>query len=1163
MSRRRGASKRVKPLRGQDRPTHEYVFTQSVAEFLLPQTDAPICTRVEQATLDGRRVQTEVVPVEPPSPVKRQRLADFGSNAEDAASWEPLYFEPEGLNRERYNMELGGFYPRAQSPAHCRRRCAADPFKPSDKSLFEYRPLRDEYLAEFLRLDGCGDASMTSCPACNIGVPTIRCRDCYGGELYCPESCAAAHQHHPLHLVERWEGSFFKPTSLKDLGLRVQLGHAGCLHLQRGREDFVVLDLGHIHNVSIDFCGCTGRPEHRVQLLRWCWFPATHDMPKTAATLRVLEFFHIQTLQGKTTMFDFYTSLEKLTDASGTSLSPPPKRYCEFLRMTRAYRNLLMLKRGGRGHEHGGVNGTKPGELAIECPACPRPGVNLPEGWENAAPERRFLYTLFLALDACFRLKRRLISSDLRDPGLGTGWSYFVETEPYRQYLLTVTDQVEMSTCSGLAALDYANTKFSRGYSATGVGMGVCARHEFVQPNSVGDLQRGERYANMDWIFVCILLHKHELLRKVVSYDIVCQWWKRLVKRLLELPERMRLAIVMALFQFVIPKMHIHSHTLACQLAFSLNWLLGAGQTDDEGIERPRANIGGVASSTREMGPGSRRDVLDDHWAYWNWCKLSSIGGYFCSSIATWGLSGLRTSGALLRKRVDNTRQEREAQTEVFEVFSAEQAECVPAWEKMVQEYEQDQHEPEPDDDEEPGARKKNKGKSPGKKNPYAITNLTEAEVRLKLTEDEQVSAARGVPSLHDISPSAFIYTGLDLEEQQRRVRVQAELKKVGTTAQKIDVLAMCRKLNRGIVRFRKLQATYTPGALQVLWRRTFDPKELPEDTPLMLPSTPTAAERQAGCIAGLHVKSRLLRYKEIHARHQGANTRSRTLVARNESKIRLHSERYQAAWEALRRLRAAGEQEGWCQLRREDVRTMEDAEELSKRQAQRKKKEARRREQVRRLRQEGEPLQEEEADAGSEGDESDDEEGERVADGAENKRQVSWIWIMAGTTGSDAELEDALRIEWTKARARCKRWTEEVALLEEEYRRVLASFEYEALRWEQGAGTVADGTQDGAGRGALTYRNLAAKMTTAWMEIHRGRGCKHIQAPLIAVRPATGDADAAVGSIDAVVMDETLDEGEVGQGMDRDVETDSDSDKRGDVLSDEEFFMGGEAEDD
>lgn len=56
----------------------------------------------------------------------------------------------------------------------------------------------------------------------------------------------------------------------------------------------------------------------------------------------------------------------------------------------------------------------------------------------------RYLYVLILALDACFRLKRRIISSENKDPGLGTGWGYFVEDEPYREYLLTVTDQDEV-----------------------------------------------------------------------------------------------------------------------------------------------------------------------------------------------------------------------------------------------------------------------------------------------------------------------------------------------------------------------------------------------------------------------------------------------------------------------------------------------------------------------------------------------------------------------------------------------------------------------------------------------------------------------------------------------------------------------------------------------
>ncbi|KAF8210725.1 hypothetical protein K438DRAFT_1536839, partial [Mycena galopus ATCC 62051] len=57
----------------------------------------------------------------------------------------------------------------------------------------------------------------------------------------------------------------------------------------------------------------------------------------------------------------------------------------------------------------------------------------------------RALYILYIAIDACFRLKRRLVSSEAKDPGLGTGWSYFTEDAPFQRYLLTVTDQKEVS----------------------------------------------------------------------------------------------------------------------------------------------------------------------------------------------------------------------------------------------------------------------------------------------------------------------------------------------------------------------------------------------------------------------------------------------------------------------------------------------------------------------------------------------------------------------------------------------------------------------------------------------------------------------------------------------------------------------------------------------
>jgi hypothetical protein len=51
---------------------------------------------------------------------------------------------------------------------------------------------------------------------------------------------------------------------------------------------------------------------------------------------------------------------------------------------------------------------------------------------------------LIIAIDACFRLKRRLVSSEAKDPGLGTGLAYFLENLKYRSYLLTKTDQKEV-----------------------------------------------------------------------------------------------------------------------------------------------------------------------------------------------------------------------------------------------------------------------------------------------------------------------------------------------------------------------------------------------------------------------------------------------------------------------------------------------------------------------------------------------------------------------------------------------------------------------------------------------------------------------------------------------------------------------------------------------
>ncbi|KAF8139157.1 hypothetical protein K438DRAFT_2118931 [Mycena galopus ATCC 62051] len=682
------------------------------------------------------------------------------------------------------------------------------------------------------------------------------------------------------------------------------------------------------------------------------------------ATTEVLDAFLTQTYQAKTTMYDFYSVLEKLTNNAGIK---PPNRYHVFLRMVREYSHLLMLKRGGRGHARSGVLGTKQGGLVVRCPACPQPGENLPDDWEDAPPGSQFLYIMFLAIDACFRLKRRMVSSELKDPSLGPGWSYMVETTAYCSFLLSITNQQEMSTCSRLAALDYANTKFSRGYSATGMGMGVCACHELVLPNGVGDLQRGERYGNMDWIVTCIFLHLHARLRKIFSYDIACQWSRKLKSRLAKLPSSVALTLILVFVCFAVPKMHIKGHLINCQEEFSLNLIPGSGQTCGEGIERPWAHIGAVGSSTKEMGPGSREDTLNGHWGSWNWQKIVGMGEW------------------------------------VFGMILRAQRTDLPAWRVMVEEYEA--------------------GRG---KNPYRMSKhgITEAEVLLQFEQEEAQRIQAGVPSIHSVSPGTFISAGLEIEDSQHHVRVQVELKKAGTTAQKIDVLALRRALNGSIQRFRKLQATYTPVAILALARRQNVPvDEQSENVPLFLPSALTQAERSSDAMKALaaienalrdaqcsmalerlrlqlHIKSRLFLYKELQARNQGANTRARTIVTRNESKVQLHSEKYQMAWEA-RCLLADGDagKVGWHALKKEDIRCMEDAEDLARNEEKRKGQEERRKHRENELRRQGElpPLTR--------------EERERAAQSGESVREVSWIWMGAGTTRSDADLDEGTRM--------------------------------------------------------------------------------------------------------------------------------------------------------
>lgn len=138
-------------------------------------------------------------------------------------------------------------------------------------------------------------------------------------------------------------------------------------------------------------------------------------------------------------------------------------------------------------------------------------------------------------------------------------------------------------------------------------------------------------YVNMDYIFLSSLKRNPPAFL-VVSYDIACQWSIKLAKRCRLYPPNV-ISDSGLNISYLIPKFHLPAHVPKCQIKYSFNLTPGVGRTDGEAPERGWADANAVAASTKEMGPGSRRDTLDDHFGDRNWGKITQIGTYYWSLI--------------------------------------------------------------------------------------------------------------------------------------------------------------------------------------------------------------------------------------------------------------------------------------------------------------------------------------------------------------------------------------------------------------------------------------------------------------------------------------------------------------------------------------------------
>ena len=57
-----------------------------------------------------------------------------------------------------------------------------------------------------------------------------------------------------------------------------------------------------------------------------------------------------------------------------------------------------MAKRGGHSYDPTGIGGMSPGELAVRCPACPIPSINLPPNWQSVQKDSEYVNSLYSQL---------------------------------------------------------------------------------------------------------------------------------------------------------------------------------------------------------------------------------------------------------------------------------------------------------------------------------------------------------------------------------------------------------------------------------------------------------------------------------------------------------------------------------------------------------------------------------------------------------------------------------------------------------------------------------------------------------------------------------------------------------------------------------------------
>ncbi|KAI9431632.1 hypothetical protein H4582DRAFT_2084821 [Lactarius indigo] len=386
-----------------------------------------------------------------------------------------------------------------------------------------------------------------------------------------------------------------------------------------GNPLITVVNQTGVFDMDVLFCICPNAGANDEQLLQAGIFPSTFKQIETAFTFSVLDDFLADNLECKTTAQQYYSKLQSITNR----MFPDhvPNLYKQLLRASRQWRDLKNRIESGLGHQHTGTSANE-GSMAIFCPACPQPGINLPDDWRTRYNDKPNQLIRTFIMDGNFSAEHMRCRTGDTDVPLSAGMAFMANPNSYKAHLHSGQEISQPSTCNTYRAIEQANS--SRPHlDVTGIGATACC-HGFFVPTSVVDFQKGERQINMDYSLCKALSYNMgDIPVALVMYDIMCQYGVHFKERVEKSPElslssSLQLRTGIGLF-------HIHGHQDSCLPRFSPSYIPGAKQVDGEIIETLWAPLNNISRSIRGMSLAHRQEVLDAHMNHSNWKKMVRI----------------------------------------------------------------------------------------------------------------------------------------------------------------------------------------------------------------------------------------------------------------------------------------------------------------------------------------------------------------------------------------------------------------------------------------------------------------------------------------------------------------------------------------------------------